>query len=285
MSLSYNKVIVAFCEGQHDVAFLSRILLVNGFLLQELKIGQLPSPFDKRFATELSQVSIPDKKLGFQPNGPKLPSVCFHKDENLIFIHNLNGDGRDRERTELVKMYKELSEPGEPGEDDFSIQIPYRFLYFFDADNHGIDARIIEIKNEIGLDEDIVFLNGSIVVSKGNEWGGYIFHDIQTRLGTLEDQLLGYFHNKNQMLQPEIINFLHANQLADERTKRFVSSNTEERYNGRTQYYEKKSILGIYAQLQFSGVSNAVLISNTDFLKAVDITGCEQCNLITSMFN
>lgn len=49
VSVSYNRVIVAFCEGQHDVAFLSRILLVNGFLLQDLKIGQLPPPFDKRF--------------------------------------------------------------------------------------------------------------------------------------------------------------------------------------------------------------------------------------------
>ncbi|MDH8308113.1 hypothetical protein QIG59_28115, partial [Klebsiella pneumoniae] len=72
------------------------------FLLQDLKIGQLPPPFDKRFEKELSQVRIPDKKLGFQPNGPKLPSVCFYHDGNLIFIHNLNGDGKSRERAELV---------------------------------------------------------------------------------------------------------------------------------------------------------------------------------------
>lgn len=46
----------------------------------------------------------------------------------------------------------------------------------------------------------------------------------------------------------------------------------------------KKSVLGMYAQLQFSGVSNAVLISNTDFLKAVDINGCQQCTLINRLF-
>ncbi|HIG3681468.1 hypothetical protein ACUWCN_23085 [Klebsiella pneumoniae] len=279
MSVSYNRVIVAFCEGQHDVAFLSRILLVNGFLLQDLKIGQLPPPFDKRFEKELSQVRIPDKKLGFQPNGPKLPSVCFYHDGNLIFIHNLNGDGKSRERAELVTMYKELS-----GTDDFSIEIAYRFLYLFDADELGIDARITDIKNEIGLEEATQLSNGSIIDFDGSEWGGYIFHDIQTQLGTLEDQLLGYFHNKSQQLQQDILSFLQTNLLIQERTKRFISSNAGESYIGRSQYYEKKSVLGMYAQLQFSGVSNAVLISNTDFLKAVDINGCQQCTLINRLF-
>ncbi|OVU90535.1 hypothetical protein B6I94_07965 [Klebsiella pneumoniae] len=93
-------------------------------------------------------------------------------------------------------MYKELS-----GTDDFSIEIAYRFLYFFDADELGIDARITDIKNEIGLEEATQLSNGSIIDFDGSEWGGYIFHDIQTQLGTLEDQLLGYFHNKSQQLQ------------------------------------------------------------------------------------
>ncbi|MFC3395082.1 hypothetical protein [Brenneria rubrifaciens] len=279
MTEYYNKVIVAFCEGQHDVAFLSRVLLVNGFLLQDLKIGQLPPPFDKRFAKELSQVRIPDKKLGFQPNGPKLPSVCFFKNGNLIFIHNLNGDGRNSERNQLITMYKELS-----GTDDFSLEILYRFLYFFDADNHGIDARITEIRTEIGLEDAVALNNGNIVEFGGCEWGGYIFHDIQTQLGTLEDQLLGYFHNKNQSLRQDIVTFLQANQLREESTKKFLSSSTGEHYNGRAQYYEKKSILGIYAQLQFSGVSNAVLINHTDFLRAADINGCHQCSMINSLF-
>lgn len=90
------------------------------------------------------------------------------------------------------------------------------------------------------------------------------FHDVQTQLGTLEDQLLGYFHNKSQQLQQDILSFLQTNLLIQERTRRFISSNAGESYSGRSQYYEK-SVLGMYAQLQFSGVSNAVLISNTDF--------------------
>lgn len=131
-------------------------------------------------------------------------------------------------------MYKELS-----GTDDFSIEIAYRFLYFFDADELGIDARITDIKNEIGLEEATQLSNGSIIDFDGSEWGGYIFHDIQTQLGTLEDQLLGYFHNKSQQLQQDILSFLQTNLLIQERTKRFISSNAGESYIGRSQYYEK----------------------------------------------
>ncbi|HBY6009932.1 TPA: hypothetical protein MIZ77_26270, partial [Klebsiella pneumoniae] len=115
-------------------------------------------------------------------------------------------------------MYKELS-----GTDDFSIEIAYRFLYLFDADELGIDARITDIKNEIGLEEATQLSNGSIIDFDGSEWGGYIFHDIQTQLGTLEDQLLGYFHNKSQQLQQDILSFLQTNLLIQERTKRFIS--------------------------------------------------------------
>lgn len=76
---SYQKVIIAICEGQHDVAFLSRVLLVNGFSLEDKKIGQLPIPFNKRFEAELSEVRVPDRKLGFQTPGPNLPSASFKR--------------------------------------------------------------------------------------------------------------------------------------------------------------------------------------------------------------
>lgn len=69
--------------------------------------------------------------------------------------------------------------------------------------------------------------------------GGYIFHDVNTQLGTLEDQLLCYFHNKNKQLQQDILSFLKNNLLIQERTRRFISSNTGESYTGRSQYYEK----------------------------------------------
>jgi len=277
---SFDKVIVALCEGQHDVSFLSRILLVNGFNLDNKKLSQLPFPFDNRFTAELSEVRIPDKKLGFQPMGPNLPSMSFTKDGTLVFIHNLNGDGKHRERENLVSMYRELS-----GEDDFSTLIPYRFLYFFDADDIGIENRLNEVRREIGCPVETEFSNGSLFEFDGVEWGGYIFHEHETQYGTLEDLLLKHFDNKVASLKSNIITFLGANVLSPNSTKLFVYEQGAETYKGRSKYYEKKSILGIFGQLQFSGVSNAVMINQTDFLKAADIIGCQQCLLINSLFS
>jgi len=277
---SYEKVIIAICEGQHDVAFLSRVLLVNGFSLQNKKIGQLPKPFNKRFEVELTEVRVPDRKLGFQAPGPNLPSVSFVKDGRLVFVHNLNGDGRVKERQKLIKMYRDLS-----GEDDFSIQIPYRFLYFFDADDIGIQKRLNEIHEEVGLDDSIALSNGSVITFDGVEWGGYIFHDVQTDVGTLEDLLLSHFDNKVASLKSSIETFLLSNQLEEERTKRFIFNEDGEAYTGKSKYYAKKSVLGVFGQLQFSGSSNAVMINQTDFLRAVDISGCQQCSIINGLFD
>ncbi|HHA1451641.1 TPA: hypothetical protein ACOEDJ_001459 [Enterobacter asburiae] len=276
----YEKVIIAICEGQHDVAFLSRVLLVNGFTLENKKIGQLPVPFNKRFEVELSEVRVPDKKLGFQAPGPNLPSASFKKDGRLVFVHNLNGDGRVRERQKLIEMYRELS-----GDDDFSTMIPYRFLYFFDADDIGIQERLTEIHDEVGLDESITLSNGSVVSFDGVEWGGYIFHDVQTDVGTLEDLLLNHFDNKVVSLKTSIEEFLLSNRLDEERTKTFVFNEGGEEYTGRSKYYNKKSVLGVFGQLQFSGSSNAVMINQTDFLRAVDIRGCQQCIIISGLFD
>lgn len=277
---SYQKVIIAICEGQHDVAFLSRVLLVNGFSLEDKKIGQLPIPFNKRFEAELSEVRVPDRKLGFQTPGPNLPSASFKKDDRLVFVHNLNGDGRAIERQKLIKMYRELS-----GNDDFSTQIPYRFLYFFDADEIGIYQRLTEIHEEVGLDDTITLSNGSVVTFDEVEWGGYIFHDIETDVGTLEDLLLSHFDNKVESLKSSIETFLGINRLEEERTKRLIFDGNQETYTGRSKYYDKKSILGVFGQLQFSGVSNAVLINQTDFLRAEDIRHCQQCSIISGLFD
>jgi len=277
---SYEKVIVAICEGQHDVAFLSRVLLVNGFSIQDKKIGQLPEPFNKRFEVELTEVRVPDRKLGFQAPGPNLPSVSFEKDGRLVFVHNLNGDGRVKERKKLIKMYRDLS-----GDDDFSIQIPYRFLYFFDADDIGVRDRLSEIHGEVGLDESVELSNGKVVTFEGIEWGGYIFHGDQADKGTLEDLLLSHFDNKVTSLKSSIETFLVSNRLDEERTKRFIFNEGVEAYSGKSKYYTKKSVLGVFGQLQFSGSSNAVMINQTDFLKAADIVGCQQCILINTMFD
>jgi hypothetical protein len=43
-----NKYIIVFCEGEHDIAFLSRILFVDGFMNYDKKIKDFNEIFTWR---------------------------------------------------------------------------------------------------------------------------------------------------------------------------------------------------------------------------------------------
>lgn len=277
--LPFDRIIVALCEGQHDVAFLSRLLLVNDFITYNKKIKEFPWPFSDRFQTELSNISIPDKKLGFQAPSALLPSIAFHKENTWVFLHNVGGDSQADSRNKLIRMYRELS-----GNDDYSIVIPYRFVYFFDSDLIGVDNRMSSLAQEIGIEEDLDFTNGSIIDFDGVQWGAYIFHNAVNQFGTLEDLILSYFDNKIPNLNANILSFLRGNSIPVASTRKIKYEGGRETYYGSSRYAEKKSIIGIYGQLQFSGVSNSSLLENTDFMRLVDFVACQHCQAIQTLF-
>jgi len=101
-----NKIIIAFCEGQHDIAFLSKILFIDGFKPYKKKIKDFIKPLNEQFIKKLPNKEIGDKKLGFQSDY-MLPSVALYKDEKiLVFLHNLNGDGKKNERNKILSKCK-----------------------------------------------------------------------------------------------------------------------------------------------------------------------------------
>ncbi|MDJ0046876.1 hypothetical protein QM574_20195 [Pantoea ananatis] len=275
----FDRVVVSFCEGQHDVAFISRLLLVDGFVVYNKKIKEFPEPFSDRFKTELGNIGIPDKMLGFQAPSALLPSIALNKGRVWVFLHNVGGDSKHETRNALVKMYRDLSAP-----DDYSFIIPYRFLYFFDSDNIGVNSRVASVAQEIGMNPEVNLQNGNIVFFDEVQWGTYIFHNSEDQLGTLENLILGYFANKIPNLHSSIIAFLRANAIPGSSTRKMKFNNGAEVYYGQSRYAENKSIIGVYGQLQFSGMSNSSLLENTDFMKAADFLGCNHCQAIKGLF-
>jgi len=275
----FDRVVVSFCEGQHDVAFVSRLLLADGFVVYNKKIREFPTPFSNRFETELGHIGIPDKTLGYQASSALLPSIALNKGRTWVFLHNVGGDSKNETRNELVRMYRGLS-----AHDDFSLVIPYRFLYFFDSDNIGVNSRVASVAEEIGMNPEVNLQNGNIVNFDNVQWGTYIFHDSGNQLGTLENLILGYFENKIPNLHSNIINFLRANAIPAGSTRKMKIRNGAEVYYGQSRYAENKSIIGVYGQLQFSGMSNSSLLESTDFMKAMDFIACQHCQTITALF-
>ncbi len=275
-----NKVVIVACEGQHDISFITRILHTAGFKTDNRKIKDFPTPFNALFTGIAGKMVLTDRKLGYQSPNFLLPSVALELNGKIVFLHNLNGDGRSAERGRLISLYSGLV-----GDDDFSKDINYdfRFLFFFDADDRGVQTRLTEMINELGVQEGLS--NGS-VVSKGDyEIGCYIYHASDSENGVLEDILLGHFSSKDHGLLEHVSTFLSEHLLDEERTKELHVIDGLEQRKGLSKYSEKKSQINLFGQLQFSGMNNSVIISRSDFLRKDDIESCPQCLIIREMFN
>jgi len=274
-----NKIIIAFCEGQHDIAFLSKILFVDGFVPYKKKIKDFIKPLNKQYETELSKKEIADKKLGFQSEH-MVPSVALYKDENvLVLLHNLNGDGKVRERKQILDMYQNIQSE----DDDFTkeLNLNFRYLYFFDADDKGIITRVDEINSELDLSDKLEHNKVNTIEAK--EWGCYVFHKDENS-GDLEDILLDLMTPDNESIFTNSISFLENNKLNEDRQKEFICNATDEKYKEGIKFKEKKSIISVAGQLQFSSMNNSVIIANSDYIKKSDISSNSHCVDISKLF-
>lgn len=273
-----NKIIIAFCEGQHDIAFLSKILFVDGFMPYNKKIKDFIEPLNKQFIKKLPNKEIGDKKLGFRSEY-MVPSVALYKDENiLVLLHNLNGNGKATERRKILSMYQNIQSE----EDDFTnFNLDFRFLYFFDADDKGIQTRVNEINSELDL---ITKLEHNKVNTIGtDEWGCYVFHKDENS-GDLEDILLDLMKPNNESIFTNSLSFLTMNALTEDRQKEFICNDIEEEYKDRVKFKEKKSIISIAGQLQFSSMNNSVIIAKSDYIQKSDISSNSHCIDISKLF-
>ncbi len=217
--------------------------------------------------------------MGYNPDY-RLPSVSLCRDEErLVFFHNMGGDGKATERAKLISMYKNIK-----GEDDFTagFSFDFRFLFLFDSDDHGVDTRIQELNTELQFNN--IIENGKLVEHESYEWGAYIFHSTDNGKGDLEDIIIDIVSTTEPSILGQSRTFLDNNTLPSERTKEFVCTNTETSYKPSIKYKHKKSLLSVAGQLQFSGMSNAVFIANSDFLTLNELTNNEHCSRIANLF-
>jgi len=273
-----NNITIVFCEGQHDIAFLSKILYVHGYKEYNKKLKVFKKPLGEQYLSILrEEKNISEKKLGFNPIY-KIPSIALYKDNELVLFHNMGGDGRVTERAELLSMYKNL----QAEEDDFSsFDLNFKFLYFFDADTSTVQDRLDELNQELALTQEIE--HNIILNVDSYHWGCYVFHK-GTVGGYLEDVLLDLMKPTNETIFENTEAFISSNILnpIERRSEYKPFSDT---YNNKCKFKDKKSIISVAGQLQFSGMANAVIISKSDFIKKDDILNSNVCNDIMKMFN
>lgn len=280
-----SKVIITFCEGDHDIAILSKLLSIHGFLPYRKKVKDFPKPFDNFYMNILSKNSIEDSEFKFQRPNKYIPFVVFSKKDVLVIFHNLGGDGhiQSGETASIIERYVELNEEALRKVEKYD-EIDFRFLYFLDADDIGVDGRLREVADLLQLES----IEHYEIKSKDSfEVGCYVFHDKKnaSKCGKLEDLLLDLMIPNNDEIFINSANFIdNYEPTLLNRQKEYICS-TDGRYRGSVQFKKEKSIISIAGQLQFSGVNNSVIIARSDYIRASDIEGSSCCKDIMKLFD
>src|ERR1700722_11841586 len=136
-----KSIVVILAEGDHDSAFIYRILKAHGATTFNRTIREYQYPLNNLFITGISRDSIDN--LNIEVAGSKfLPYRVMKKgDNNTILIYTIGGDSNKAKRNFLVTTLNNFLK-SEPDEYQVLTDTRVSVLYFFDADNIGIINRL-----------------------------------------------------------------------------------------------------------------------------------------------
>ena len=257
------NVTITFCEGPHDVAFLSKILKTDFYKTCNIKIKAYPKPLNSIFENSLKNQSYEELNIE-QVSSKIIPRKILKKDENIILLYALGGNRQYARATKILTTFIDLSvtEEGLIGADDNK----YNFLFFNDADE-DLDVEVEKINDFLTTyyKKDINLSHNEIKESLGI----YIFsHD--GKKGTLESLLKSIIQEDNSELCSDIEEF-YLKYFNEDKLKRLKLTTQDnvlvEKRNGKLQKeYKTKATINIAGQLQNSGASQVVTIEHSDLL-------------------
>jgi hypothetical protein len=283
-----NNFIFILTEGDHDAAFIYRILKANEFRTYSEKIGKFPPPLNDFLQSDIKNITIPEVKIEVA-KVRFLPNEVLFKRDNLLLVYTLGGDSVKQLRVSLIRTLNAFNIQ-DPDALQTAPEIDISILYFFDADDKGIANRLGQIKEELKEVFKVEELPGEIVNNgfleiEDIKFGAHIFTNHGTDNGMLEDVLLPLMEQDNEDIFAEARKFLSIH----ENTKLFAGKLT---YDGtivkkvnHQKYTEKKSLCGTVGQLQKSGKSNTVCIRDSDYLNDEKINGHPTCITILEFIN
>lgn len=288
-----KKILFALCEGPHDVAFLYRILRVNGLQKYSKSIGEFPSPLNSYFTKEAAGEDLERLKLD-EVRNRRLPSeVLAYGDDALVLLYAIGGDSKAKSRKKLLQdiglMY---------GRNPMDKKIRTNataecsVLYFFDADQKGIKARLHEICCELSeiLKQEISLSGVPQQYRHANSitYAAQIFVEEGKLTGKLEDILLPLMRQNNEDIFQKAEDYvrLHDPERLPRLKVRWNNGQlTEVRdKKDKGEYHQDKSVIGVAAQLQNSGATNAVCIKHSDYLNRSKIVSSPSCQEIWHAF-
>lgn len=304
------KGIFVFCEGPHDVAFISKVLkIINGYKdFRDRAISELPLPLNDYYKIKYGQYEpIIDNEDIVAPFLPR--SVMLNASENtFIFLYPCGGidniltwtkelgaaekvgSKKNLVKIELEKIKKNFElhlkkiiklEQPENNDNEMFNEEP-TFCFFVDADDKGAKKRFEEF--ETNYKENF---NEKVNLEQYNKWdekkklGFYVFHlDDTNHTGSLEDILFQIVDNKDELGFFEkhyTENFPKSGEEAARLTKIKKASLTSA-----GQYKNAGSALSVIAKDE-KGNNQGVYV-HAGFLKEEEIKENQYCQRIAKFF-
>lgn len=288
-----TQIIIALCEGPHDVAFLNKIFKTVGFKSYEkCKLEDYPFPMNSLLINEATKTNVEGLNI-HTVRQSLLPSNALIKDDIHLFLYSIGSDSKVDLRKQFVRSLKSLIvKDGEIKKGRIDKDVSIGVIYFFDSDNHGILFRLDKIKEEIrdvvdNIPDDRFDKNGSFTICENLKLGCFVFTGGDNVNGKLEDILLPIMEKNNENIFNDANAFLDKYHM-DERLFPIklieVNGKIEEKRSSRNgdkfKYDRGKSLIGAVGQLQQSGGANTVCIGFTDYLNLEKIKINEKCQEI-----
>lgn len=276
-----QRIIILLTEGDHDAAFLYRILKANGFSKFSSAIKDFPNPLNNLLASDVLNISIPEESLQ-SARTRFLPSNVMTYGDNMLLVYALQGESRRDKRIKLIDAFNMLNDP-DPNAIQAMTNSTVAVLYFLDADDKGVQTRLAEINHEMTMifaDTPFEALseNSSVTTIMDVVIGAHIFTEDDMDTGKLEDVLLPMMEAGNEEIFKEAYHFLsiHEDTSLYKGNVEYNEDASVKKVFGE-KYHYKKSLIGTIGQLQKSGKSNTVCISDAKYLNDKKISANPSC--------
>lgn len=259
---------IILSEGPHDAAFLTRVLLANGYGNSKKVIADYPSYISGYLeklldASGFDEFSI--KTLNSRYDFPHAALCKRESPDDVVILFTMNGDKQVERRKKLIEsIYGTYTNP--LIKDRFNGDI-IKFIFNCDADEKGINVRLSEITDELRsvVANDFPKMEQQKwVISNQVYFGASVFAD-ETGKGKLENLVLPLMVKDKDDYYSEVNQFVACHE-------------GQNMFKGRYfQYDREKALIRIMGQFHISGVNNTVQIEKSCLINDQSILENPSC--------
>jgi hypothetical protein len=286
------KAVFVFCEGAHDVHFLSRVLAACKDYVTVDKAVHFPAPLDTflamRFASEQRRLETTSFAKLARISLPRLEAVLKSPDDSrLALLFACEGDGQSSKILDLLKDFQKvfnapLGSSPVAGSTPKKRVDSWSTLVCYDADDAGVDSRIDKMRKEYagwfgdlsGLEEAKWFPTQKVPLAL------VLFRSSSDGLGTLEDILTPMMRKKQAQGMAASEGF-----IANTMWEGCVLKGSGDPPAQAILTKRKKAALTALAQFDHPSYSLAVFIANTKLLTAETIQADPFCRRIAALIS